>query len=82
VAGAQLVDRPSVTAVTRLSARLSETGWASTVLALPEGTWIDRLSGARWRGSVDAVDLFAGLPVALLARESADETSAAGEVRA
>ena len=71
-----------VVAVTRLSARLSETGWASTVLALPEGTWIDRLSGARRCGSVDAVDLFAALPVALLARESADETTAAGEDRA
>jgi len=33
----------------------------------------------RWRGSVDAVDLFAGLPVALLARQPADDTSAAGE---
>jgi (1->4)-alpha-D-glucan 1-alpha-D-glucosylmutase len=68
-----------VAAVTRLSARLSETGWATTALALPEGTWNDRLSGARWRGSVDAVDLFAGLPVALLAREPADDTTAAGE---
>jgi (1->4)-alpha-D-glucan 1-alpha-D-glucosylmutase len=68
-----------VVAVTRLSARLSETSWANTVVALPEGTWIDRLSGMRWRGSVDAVDLFAGLPVALLARQPADDTSAAGE---
>ncbi len=53
-------------AVTRWTVRLRERGWADTVLALPDGTWTDRLTGARLHGSVHAEDLFGSLPVALL----------------
>jgi (1->4)-alpha-D-glucan 1-alpha-D-glucosylmutase len=57
-----------LTAVSRHTVVLSETGWGDTALALPEGQWIDRLSGARFTGRVLAVELFAELPVALLER--------------
>ncbi|MDT5107911.1 MAG: (1-_4)-alpha-D-glucan 1-alpha-D-glucosylmutase [Mycobacterium sp.] len=58
-------------AVTRLSAQLSENGWGNTVVALPDGSWTDRISGRTWSGSVAALDLFAELPVALLERDRA-----------
>ncbi|MFC3777550.1 malto-oligosyltrehalose synthase [Mycolicibacterium holsaticum] len=57
-----------LTAVTRHTVRLSETGWADTSLALPAGTWTDRLSGISHSGRVLAAELFADLPVALLTR--------------
>ncbi len=57
-----------LTAVTRHSLRLSETGWGDTVLTLPAGTWEDRIGAARFSGPVSAADLFAQLPVALLVR--------------
>ncbi len=57
-----------VTAVTRHSARLIETGWGETLLLLPCGTWQDRLGGATFSGHVSPADLFAVLPVALLER--------------
>jgi (1->4)-alpha-D-glucan 1-alpha-D-glucosylmutase len=57
-----------LTAVTRHSVRLAETGWGETALTLPAGTWRDRISGARRRGSVAAAELFAQMPVALLER--------------
>ncbi|MGE2691622.1 malto-oligosyltrehalose synthase [Mycolicibacterium pulveris] len=57
-----------LTAVTRHSVRLSETGWGDTALTLPAGTWVDRLSGGRYEGSVGAAELFTDLPVALLER--------------
>jgi (1->4)-alpha-D-glucan 1-alpha-D-glucosylmutase len=57
-----------VTAVTRHSVRLSETGWGDTLLPLPGGTWQDRLGGAACSGRVSPADLFADLPVALLER--------------
>jgi (1->4)-alpha-D-glucan 1-alpha-D-glucosylmutase len=53
-------------AVTRWTVRLDETGWGETTLALPDGTWTDRLTGATWTGPTAAADLFATLPVALL----------------
>jgi (1->4)-alpha-D-glucan 1-alpha-D-glucosylmutase len=53
-------------AVTRWTVRLHETGWADTLLPLPEGTWTDRLTGARWTGPAPAGELFATLPVVLL----------------
>ncbi|MGV0579112.1 malto-oligosyltrehalose synthase [Mycolicibacterium elephantis] len=57
-----------LTAVTRHTVRLSETGWAETSLTLPPGMWTDRLTGGRHAGTVLATELFADLPVALLTR--------------
>lgn len=57
-----------LTAVTRHTVRLSETGWADTSLTLPAGTWTDRLSGVRHSGRVLTAELFTDLPVALLER--------------
>ncbi len=57
-----------VTAVTRHSALLAETGWGDTVLKLPDGTWENRVGAGRFTGSVSPADLFAELPVALLER--------------
>ena len=56
------------TAVSRHTVLLSETGWGDTAVVLPEGQWTDRISGARVRGRVLAVELFADLPVVLLER--------------
>ena len=55
-------------AVSRWTVRLAETGWGDTVLALPDGVWTDTLTSRRWTHGVEAVDLFAELPVALLER--------------
>jgi (1->4)-alpha-D-glucan 1-alpha-D-glucosylmutase len=59
-----------LTAVTRLSLRLSqEGGWRDTVLPLPPGRWADALAPDRvFSGYARAEDLFAPLPVALLER--------------
>ncbi|NEY34159.1 malto-oligosyltrehalose synthase [Streptomyces sp. PRKS01-65] len=59
-----------LTAVTRLSLRLSqEGGWRDTVLPLPPGRWADVLAPDRvFAGQARAEDLFAPLPVALLER--------------
>jgi (1->4)-alpha-D-glucan 1-alpha-D-glucosylmutase len=57
-----------LTAVSRHTVRLSETGWGDTALELPRGQWTDRISGVRFSGRVLAVELFAELPVALLER--------------
>lgn len=57
-----------LTAVTRHTVRLSETGWADTSLTLPPGMWTDRLTGGRHAGAVLVAELFADLPVALLER--------------
>ncbi|MFI1504079.1 malto-oligosyltrehalose synthase [Streptomyces sp. NPDC020597] len=60
----------AVTAVTRLSLRLAETGgWRETRLALPPGRWADALAGEReFSGHARVADLFERLPVALLER--------------
>ncbi|GGU46855.1 malto-oligosyltrehalose synthase [Streptomyces albospinus] len=62
-----------VTAVTRLSLRLVETGgWWDTVLRLPPGgTWRELLTGRALAGgaAVAVQELMAGWPVALLVRE-------------
>ncbi|WP_043266757.1 malto-oligosyltrehalose synthase [Streptomyces sp. CT34] len=62
-----------VTAVTRLSLRLVETGgWWDTVLRLPPGgTWRELLTGRTLAGgtAVAVQELLAGWPVALLVRE-------------
>ncbi|BBY35715.1 malto-oligosyltrehalose synthase [Mycolicibacter minnesotensis] len=55
-------------AITRWTARLAESGWADTVIALPQGPWIDRLTGRQWMGAVRAAELFAELPGVLLER--------------
>ncbi|WP_159671127.1 malto-oligosyltrehalose synthase [Streptomyces mexicanus] len=59
-----------VTAVTRLSLRLAESGgWGETRLALPAGRWADVLTpGREFAGHVRLADLFSPLPVALLER--------------
>ncbi len=57
-----------LTAVTRHSVGLSESGWADTSLELPAGSWVDRIGGARFGGRVLAGELFTNLPVALLER--------------
>ncbi|MFD8273544.1 malto-oligosyltrehalose synthase [Streptomyces flaveolus] len=59
-----------LTAVTRLSLRLAESGgWRGTTLALPPGRWADALCpGREFEGHVRVEDLFADLPVALLER--------------
>ncbi|MCX4863659.1 malto-oligosyltrehalose synthase [Streptomyces sp. NBC_00257] len=61
-----------VTAVTRLSLRLAESGgWHDTELVLPDdGPWTDLLAPGREfaGGSVALAELFAGRPVALLSR--------------
>ncbi|WP_405649408.1 malto-oligosyltrehalose synthase [Streptomyces sp. NBC_00019] len=64
----------AVTAVTRLSLRLTEAGgWRETRLPLPPGRWADVLSPEReFTGQVRVAELFEGLPVALLERVEAD----------
>ncbi|MFD5586411.1 malto-oligosyltrehalose synthase [Streptomyces sp. NPDC127063] len=60
----------AVTAVTRLSRRLAQSGgWRDTVLALPPGRWADALDPAReFAGHTRVSELFERLPVALLER--------------
>jgi (1->4)-alpha-D-glucan 1-alpha-D-glucosylmutase len=58
-----------LTAVSRHTVRLSETGWGDTAVELPDGMWTDQISGGRFSGRVLAVELFADLPVALLVRD-------------
>ncbi|MBX7432882.1 malto-oligosyltrehalose synthase [Mycobacterium sp. Y57] len=55
-------------AVSRWTVRLGENGWDNTVVAIPDGSWTDLLSGVTRSGPVLASDLFAELPVALLVR--------------
>jgi (1->4)-alpha-D-glucan 1-alpha-D-glucosylmutase len=57
-----------LTAVSRHTVQLSETGWGDTALVLPQGQWTDRISGARFSGRTLAAQMFADLPVALLER--------------
>ncbi|WP_225830600.1 malto-oligosyltrehalose synthase [Streptomyces sp. NK08204] len=59
-----------VTAVTRLSLRLAESGgWRDTRLSLPPGRWTDTLTpGREFTGNARVADLFERLPVALLER--------------
>lgn len=57
-----------LTAVSRHTVMLSETGWGETALTLPDGRWTDRISGREFGGSTLAAELFADLPVVLLER--------------
>ena len=64
----------SITAVTRLSLRLAESGgWRDTALTLPAGRWTDLLDGGRefTGGPLLLTELFADRPVALVERVSA-----------
>ena len=61
-------DSDVLVAASRWTVRLAENGWGDTSLALPDGTWTDRLTGTSHRGTALATDLFADLPVALLVR--------------
>lgn len=60
-----------LTAVSRHSVRLHETGWGDTELTLPDGSWTDRITGKPHTGTVAAADLFAELPAVLLERDHA-----------
>ncbi|MBY6349800.1 malto-oligosyltrehalose synthase [Rhodococcoides corynebacterioides] len=57
-----------VVLATRASLALESTSWGDTAIALPEGEWTDRLTGASYSGTVDAATVFGTLPVALLVR--------------
>ncbi|MEU6347785.1 malto-oligosyltrehalose synthase [Streptomyces sp. NPDC047072] len=63
-----------VTAVTRLSLRLAQSGgWRDTVLPLPPGVWADVLAPEReFSGHARVAELFEGVPVALLERRRAE----------
>jgi (1->4)-alpha-D-glucan 1-alpha-D-glucosylmutase len=71
-----------ITAVTRLSLRLAESGgWHDTELVLPDdGPWTDLLAPGRefTKGSVALAELFAGRPVALLSRAGRGEPAGLG----
>ncbi|MET9364820.1 malto-oligosyltrehalose synthase [Streptomyces sp. NPDC006632] len=69
-----------VTAVTRLSLRLADSGgWGGTELALPDGVWADVLTpGREFRGAAELDKLFAQRPVALLRRVEPEEGEGPG----
>lgn len=45
-------------------------GWGETTVTLPEGMWMDRMSGRNFSGTVRISDVFAVLPTALLVRDT------------
>ncbi|MFG1784133.1 malto-oligosyltrehalose synthase [Rhodococcus oryzae] len=57
-----------IAVATRHSLALSRRGWRGTSVALPPGTWTDRLNGHVFTGTVPAEELLNQLPVSLLAR--------------
>ncbi len=60
----------AVTVVTRLPIGLADRGgWGDTALDLPQGRWVDALTGRPAAGTVRLADLLDDLPVALLVRE-------------
>jgi (1->4)-alpha-D-glucan 1-alpha-D-glucosylmutase len=64
--------RTGVLAVaTRLPVGVARTGWQDTVLALPPGTWTDRLTRRPIPEIVPMAELLDRYPVALLVREEA-----------
>lgn len=58
-------------AVSRWTVGLADHGWGDTTLTLPAGAWTDVLTEATFSGQVPASELFAEMPVALLARADA-----------
>jgi len=64
----------AMTIVTRLPVRLAnDGGWsASDTVAVPDGRWLDALTGSAFAGpTIVVADLFASLPVALLVPDGA-----------
>ena len=59
----------AVTVATRLPLGLARDGWGETTLALPDGSWVDQLSGRTFSGEARVSDLLADLPVALVVKE-------------
>ncbi|MDO4254001.1 MAG: malto-oligosyltrehalose synthase [Kocuria sp.] len=58
-----------ITMVTRLPLGLKRIGgWGETTVELPEGTWVDELTGGRFHGTVTVGSVLDLLPVALLRR--------------
>ncbi|MFD6896110.1 malto-oligosyltrehalose synthase [Rhodococcus sp. NPDC060086] len=57
-----------VAAASRHTVSLGADGWGDTVLALPPGEWIDRLTRRQFTGRVRLGDLVDELPVAVLSR--------------
>ena len=41
-------------------------GWGDTTVTLPEGSWVDRVSGRTFEGTVPVADVLEVLPTALL----------------
>lgn len=67
--GTAEADSPvAITVATRLGSQLAERGgWGEHQIILPEGTWVDVLSGREFRGgAVELAEMLADLPVALL----------------
>ncbi|MBJ7338459.1 malto-oligosyltrehalose synthase [Mycolicibacterium sp.] len=60
-----------VVAVQRWTVTLTETGWGDTTVALPDGEWVDRLTGRSFSGQVGPAELFSDLPATLLERTRA-----------
>ncbi|MCE5291866.1 MAG: malto-oligosyltrehalose synthase [Nocardiaceae bacterium] len=59
---------PDVVALaTRFTARF--TGWESTHLNVPAGTWTDRVTGTEHTGPIDAAAVLSRYPVAVLVRD-------------
>ncbi len=58
-------------AVVRWTVHLEQNGWGDTVVTMPDGSWIDALTGRALTGTVAAAELFAELPVILLERTDA-----------
>ena len=67
---------PSVIALaTRTPLALEERGgWGDTTVQLPEGEWTDRFTGRGFSGTVNASELFATLPTALLVSARLEQT--------
>lgn len=58
-----------ITLATRRPLRLAERGgWESTTVTLPEGQWLDRLTGRVHESAVPLAEVFALFPTALLVR--------------
>jgi (1->4)-alpha-D-glucan 1-alpha-D-glucosylmutase len=43
--------------------------WRDTTLSLPEGRWVDELTGAAREGTIGLGEMLTGFPVALLVRD-------------
>lgn len=71
-------DRGGAIAIgTRLPAGLSGAGgWRDAALRLPDGTWSDALTGARWAGEVQIAAVLSAFPAALLLREDPPDATA------